>query len=107
MRRHLLGIISIVMLALGIAMFWWNPLDNEFWHAAFLRVGVVLFALWLALPQLMGLKRWLFNAVMIVAVVAAAFSKLAWILVPAIIAIWIFSPKSGKDSAAAADSGTK
>ncbi|MBM4088101.1 MAG: hypothetical protein FJ276_01535 [Planctomycetes bacterium] len=58
MRRHLLGIISLLLLAAaayGLMRFGTKESHAEFLSSVCLRGGLVLGAIWLALPQLIRL----------------------------------------------------
>ena len=58
MRRHLLGIISLLLLAAaayGLVRFGTKESHAEFLSSVCLRGGLVLGAIWLALPQLIRL----------------------------------------------------
>lgn len=108
MRRHLLGIIAIVLLVIGVVMFFVRLEDETytFFQAACLRVGLVLGAIWLALPQLESMSRWLYRAVLVVAIVVAAFSRYAVILVPLLLAMWFIKPRGDKAKGTAENSST-
>ena len=95
MRRHLLGILAIVLIALGSSSFVYPDYP---YLAISWRVGIVLAVLWLAMPQLQGLSVWLRRAAIVVAVVAAAFHKYGLILLPLIFFLWIFSRKKPAQS---------
>ena len=104
MQRHLLGLLAIVLIIVGLSLM----ILESFAQYAFLanscwRIGLVLAALWLALPQLKGMSVWFRRAAIVVAVIAAAFSKYGLILLPLIFLMWIFSRKkpaaSGPDNA--------
>lgn len=96
MRRHLLGIAGILLLVLAAILFPFVDGNSQVWPAACLRVGLVLVVLWMAWPELVSLSRWLATAAVIVAVVVAAFSKYAWILIPLLLAAWVLSLLSRK-----------
>ncbi len=93
MRRHLLGILAIVLLIAGPLWLWREP--NNFLAASCLRIGAVLGALWLALPQLKTMPIWLYATVVGSFILIARWPKLAWVIVPAVIAMWILKPRAG------------
>ena len=66
---------------------------NIFVASSSWRVGLVLGALWLAFPHLDQMSRWFRRAAIVVAIVAAALSKYALILLPLIFLMWIFGRK--------------
>lgn len=89
MRRHVLAILSGVLIVVGLLLM---PLDGQFALASFCwRIGIVLFVLWLALPQLQGVSVLLRRAAIVVAIIAGAFSKYGLILLPLIFLMWLFS----------------
>ncbi len=88
MRRHLLGILAIVLIALGLMLMYLEV--NEYVANSSWRIGLVLGALWLALPQLSGMSRFFRIAAITIAVVAAAFNRYGLILLPMLALIWIF-----------------
>ena len=49
-NRTLAGFLTIVCLAVGFGMWWFMP-EHELVAAAFIRVGLLLGAFWLALPS--------------------------------------------------------
>lgn len=88
MNRTAIGIIALVLLVGGAGLLIW-PLDwdgNQALTAACLRVGIVMGAIWLAMPQLARLPGWLIQAVVVVAVVCAYRPRLALFAVPLLLA---------------------
>lgn len=57
MRRHIVGVLAILMLLAGGVMYFagYNE-GNELLQAAFLRVGAVLATLWIAHPELSRMR---------------------------------------------------
>jgi hypothetical protein len=96
MRRHLLGIAGIVLLALAAVLFPVVDGTSQVWPAACLRIGLVLVVLWMAWPELESMSRWLARAALVVAVVAAALSKYAWIILPLLLGAWVLSMLNNK-----------
>jgi hypothetical protein len=96
MRRHVLGIAGILLLVLAAALLPFVDGNNQVWPAACLRMGLVLVVLWMAWPELASLSKWLARAALVVAVVVAAFSKYAWILIPLLLGAWVLSLLSRK-----------
>lgn len=104
MRRHIIGILGLVLLALGIAQLLWLESDRA--NLAFLgnsgiRIGLVLGALWLAFPEVKRLAglinampTWLFYMA-IGSLFAAGLIKhpLAILLiVPVLFLMWLLKP---------------
>ncbi len=52
LRRHALGIASVILLLLALGLWWRWPQDSAAAVAICVRAGLVLGAIWLALPQL-------------------------------------------------------
>ena len=107
MRRHLLGIFGILLLVLAAVLFPLVDGNSQVWPAACLRMGLVLVVLWMAWPELTSLSRWLARAALVVAVVAAAFSKYAWILIPLLLGAWVLSMLSKKPKRAMVAKATR
>jgi hypothetical protein len=64
MHRPTLGILALLLFFGGLA-FTFLPIAGEgqqAWGAACLRVGILMGAIWLALPHMRGLPRWLLLA---------------------------------------------
>lgn len=105
MRRNLLGLIGLAFLGTWIALLIWNPASGgyAFAAAACMRIGCVLLALWLALPQLSQLKlrlpAWLLASLIGSGLLIAVRPRLAIWLLPIMLAIaalqfvgWLFKP---------------
>ena len=99
MNRTLLGLCSIVLLVLGIATLARGASDNTTtsFAAGCLRVGLVLGAMWLALPQINRIlattPRWLLVALGIGLVVIVIRPLLALVVIPVLVALWFFGPR--------------
>ena len=97
-RRHAMGSIALVLLAIGIAFTIWPPSEAaaKFLQGSCIKSGLVLGAAWLAYPQLNRLPGWAFSGLMVFLVAAAArprvvmaLSRYAVFLVPLLFAIWL------------------
>ena len=105
MRRHLLGILAITLIAVGLS---YMPFDRTgFLANSCWRIGLVLSALWLAMPQLEEMALWFRRAAIVIAILAAALSKYGLILLPLIFFMWIFSGKKSRPQDSAKTSGEK
>jgi hypothetical protein len=60
MQRHILGIVAIVVLAVGAVTYGG---DDAAVAGTCLRIGAVLALLWLAMPQLRDVPVWILGAV--------------------------------------------
>lgn len=107
MRRILLGIIALGSLTAGLVMLpIWNPAQQENYLGYLLiKVGLVLGAIWLAMPQVEDLLKktppWLW-AVIGLSLLAAVFTKSFIIILPIVAVIcflqfvgWLFKPPTG------------
>lgn len=104
MRSVLLGIISIALIATGSWLaFVVGGNEYQFTAAACMRSGLVLFAFWLALPQLQKFEdntpAWAFLAFIAVGAVAVFRPRLLFILIPLLAGLgalkfvgWLFAP---------------
>ncbi len=84
LSHRLLGVIAagLLLAAAGLAV--WKP-DEGMWISSTARAGIVLAAIWLALPDLSRLRNGLWAAgIAVVAIVAVLRPKL---LIPAVIAL--------------------
>lgn len=73
MHRPTVALLAIVLLLTGTAL-WFvggDVEDYQAWIAACWRVGAVLAALWLALPEMRRMPTWLLLAILVVAVLVA------------------------------------
>ena len=61
MRRHIVGVLAILMLLAGGVMFFagYDEGNALLLQAAFLRVGAVLATLWVAYPELSRMRPWM------------------------------------------------
>ena len=105
MRRHALGVISILFVAVGVRllMFGADTGNDQVLAAPAMRIGLLLGAVWLALPQLaeMGSRvpPWLIACVAISGLIIAVRPRLAIYLIPVAVALavvqfigWLFKP---------------
>ncbi|MGI6415993.1 MAG: hypothetical protein ACOX1P_10010 [Thermoguttaceae bacterium] len=102
MRRHILGIIALVLLGGAVILSIWPPQSNaaETWQAiraAFIRTGVLASVIWLAYRELERLPRWLFTVIPIAGLLVAARPRWAIVLVPLVLAIMFLTPKKKDD----------
>ena len=99
MNRTLLGLCSLVLLMLaGVTRASGaNDSTRMSFAAGCLRVGLVLGAMWLALPQIQRIlaktPRWLLVALAIGLVVIVVRPILALVVIPALIALWVLGPR--------------
>lgn len=104
MRRHILGVLALLGMTVAVWLYY-STLD-EFWSRTFafmcFRVGLVLGAIWLALPQITQIfgrtPPWLIPACA-AGLLLVMFSKSVFVLVPIFAALgvmhfvgWLFKP---------------
>lgn len=94
-QRYALFAISLVLVAVGV-FFNNGTQSSEFLRAVCLKVGIVLFMLWLALPQLKKLNYWAIIPTIVVAILAIVRPQLLPILArgvlflsPLLFLIWV------------------
>jgi hypothetical protein len=99
MNRTSLGITAAALLIIGAIAVWRGPADGS--AAGFaggcVRIGLVLGALWLAMPQIMAFlartPRWLLTAGVIGVVICAVRPMLLLLVIPVLGALWFFGPR--------------
>ena len=66
MHRPTIGLVAVLLLLLSLAIYLFAPEVESLtvWMSAFLRVGLVTGAFWLAQPQLSRLPRWFLAGVL-------------------------------------------
>jgi hypothetical protein len=89
MHRPTVGIVALLLLAASLGIYVWQPDEETYaaWMSAFLRVGLVMGALWLAHPQLAKLPRWFLAAALGVVVVGLLIARNARLLVIALVVL--------------------
>jgi len=107
-RRHLVGLISLGLLAAAGAIWWRGAAtsDLQFAQGVCVKCGITLFMLWLALPQLEKTRLWTAIPVAMLVVVAVLRPQLLPVLLRALIAIaplllagWLLWKLAGKPRA--------
>lgn len=99
MNRNTLGILALLLLLLGLGItFGGKATGNSLGFAGgCVRVGLVLGALWLALPQVQTFfartPRWLLTASAIGLIVVVVKPLLLLAVLPILGALWFFGPK--------------
>ena len=94
-RRPLVGITAVLMLSIGAGFYWSPPssLDGSAIPAVFMRVGMLLGVLWLALPDLGKIPGWLWMNILLTVLVVAWRPRAALIVVPALFVGWMLRPR--------------
>ena len=78
MHRPTVGILAIVLLLVGGVLYFFGPSNERYqeWIGGCIRVGAVLGALWLALPQLRRLPNWMVPVIFAMCMVLALRPRL-------------------------------
>src|SRR5688572_19293427 len=108
MRRHLLGIVALVLITAGVVGLFTGsssvrPSGFEDAAGIGLRAGLVLGALWIAYPQLVQLAKrfpkWLYAVIAMAAAVVAFGPRSLMIVIPALLLLavlqfgaWLLKP---------------
>ena len=79
MQRHILGILAVVVLAVGVVM---QVRDDGAVAGTCWRIGAVLALLWLAMPQLREVPAWILGAAGLALLVVLRWPKALWALLP-------------------------
>ena len=103
MQRHLIGIFALIFLSSAALLALRDFRDTEFLLSVFLRVGLVLAAIWLAYRQVQQLAKllpgWLLAGLLGLVLLIAVRPKLVWLIFPAMLVLgalqvvgWILKP---------------
>lgn len=120
-RRHLMGLFGIAFLVGGVSLLLVKGASDSQWSmfaSICIRVGLMLGAIWLAFPQLVGLTKrfppWLMGTVAVSGLVVAARPRMILYLGPVVAAIaflqfvgWIFKPLPNPKAKRHANSASK
>jgi xanthine/uracil permease len=98
MQRMKLGVAAVVLFVIALAIYLWNPEENERISLVLMRAGGMLLVLWLAIPDLQRVpKAWWLGILLIGAVIVwqgrAALYMLP-ILIVFLVVINILRPRS-------------
>ena len=96
MKRQVVGLLALGMLAAAGSLWLSAGDDARAWSAALLRIGVVLAALWLALPQLRTVPRWLVRIGLAAALIVVCLSGKARVLLLAVAAYVVVLAAGGE-----------
>ncbi|HUS40254.1 MAG: hypothetical protein WBF93_18535 [Pirellulales bacterium] len=105
MPRTLLGILAILILAIGIPCYIWYPASGttQAWIASAIRIGATLCAVWLAQPQLKQMSPTVWIGIVVVVIVIARFPKVAIFLIAALIVLAILRPRGRRTNKPVSD----
>jgi hypothetical protein len=97
MRRHLVGIVSLLLL-LGATVAWFSTAAGQYaeLEAMAWRVGAFLAVCWLAYPDVDRLPGWLLAALPIFVVAIAVRPRLVLLAIPALIVLALIKPRWGR-----------
>ena len=98
MRRHLIGIIALLLLVGGVVFWIWPPRGS--WQgqleAACWRVGALAAVIWLAYEQVQRMPAWFWVSLPALVVVLAKWPRWFLLAVPIVLALAILKPRVGK-----------
>jgi len=102
MHRPTVGIISLVLLLSCAALWIFSPPWDitEPLKGATLRLGLMMGALWLALPQLEGVPGWMLKMVSASAMIIAVRPRAALLLLPLLLVYLITRPRHKRSQGA-------
>ena len=96
MRRHLIGIIALVLLVSALGMWLWMPVasaNREALMGAFGRVGILMGLFWVAYCDLQRIPAWLLAAVPALLVVLALKPRWFLFLLPMVLVLAFLFPR--------------
>lgn len=97
MRRHAVGLIALVLLVSGLAVWLWAPSTEVYQMllAACWRVGVLMGVVWLAYRDVERMPPWLVAMFPVFLVLLLVSRKWFLFLLPLVIALAILKPRIG------------
>jgi len=94
MHRPTVGILALGLLALGALLsFLTSGAESQAWAAGLLRVGIAAAALWLALPELKRLPRWILISAAVLLLVLARWPRQFFVAVIVVVAFALLRPR--------------
>ena len=93
MHRPTVGWISLVLFLAALVLRLWFPSDVTT-ADAFLRPAIVMGLLWLALPQLSQVPRWLMISAVVSAMIVMWRPRLLYAVVPIVAVLWFLRPRN-------------
>ena len=98
MRRHIIGILALLLLLGGVIYWIWPPQDGfgRQMEAACWRLGPVLVMLWTAYPQLNYVPGWLWMIIPPILAMLAWKPRLFLVAIPVVLALAILKPRLGR-----------
>jgi len=97
MNRKMLGLAAVLLLVVGVIVAVQQPEGGAAFAGACIRVGLVLLAIWLALPQVTRFwnqtPKWLIVAAAIALVVCVTHPVYALAAIPLLGLLWFLGPK--------------
>ena len=104
MRRHAIGILAILLFCGAVAFLIWPP--TGYWQteckAGCWRVGLFCAVWWLAWPQAAHVPLWIWGSIPLLILVLLTRPALLKILLPLVIVLAIFWPRSRQKAVALA-----
>lgn len=98
MRRHLIGIIALLLLV-GAVYFWVWPPQGSFqtqMEAACWRAGALALVIWLAYGDVHRMPAWFWLSLPVLVIVLAKWPKRVVYVIPIVLALAILRPRVGR-----------
>lgn len=104
MKRIILAVVAVACLASGGGLMAFGNTESILYAASgsLIRIGLVLGAIWLAMPHLVRIPPWFGQLLLVASLIVAARPRAAWVLVPVVAAAWVLRPRRGKSGGGAA-----
>jgi hypothetical protein len=83
MQRRILGTAAVLFLLCAAMLWWWPQMEIE--TAFFVRMGMVLFAAWLAYDDVQRIPGWLLPVMPVVLVLIVRWPRLLLLLMPVLL----------------------
>jgi len=98
-KRDRVGIAAAVLLVIaGITygLYYFAHIESVKPSASCMRIGLPLFFLWLAWPDLAAFPRWVFHASVPTVILVAIYPRLLCFIIPVVMLMMFLQPKIGK-----------
>jgi hypothetical protein len=103
MHRPTIGVITVGLFVVGFVLWMIEPQGDHTAALACVRVGIIMAVLWLALPQLVTLPRWLMLTVIGAVAVVCFRPKALLFALPVLVVLAVMRPRWGSKPRSRAD----
>ena len=95
-RRHVIGAISLVLLAVAAVCCVWPPAEGYQQLEGFCsRLGAIMAVWWLAYNDLRRLPVWLLSGLPVVVIVLAKWPRYIFFVIPVLLVLAVLKPRFG------------